>query len=206
MTQFFSIHTDSPESRAFRKATRVIKHGGLVVYPTDSGYALGCQLGARDALRRIRKIRQLDDGHNMTLVCRDLSDLSTYAKVTNSVFRLLKAFTPGSYTFLLHATKEIPKKMLHPERKTVGLRVPDHAIAWTLLEALGGPLMSTTLLLPNAQAPLSEPSAIRDLLGQQVDLIIDGGDCAHEPTTIVDFTSGEPKIVREGKGDPAPFK
>jgi len=206
MTQLFSIHPDNPQARLLRQAEHIIKRGGLVVYPTDSGYALGCQLGDKTALKRIRKIRQLDENHNMTLICRDLSDLGTYAKVNNTVFRLLKAFTPGQYTFILQATGEVPRLMLHPKKRTLGLRIPENNIALALLEAIDAPLMSTTLILPGASAPLSEPAAIYDLLGKQVDLIIDGGNCGHEPTTVVDLTGDLPHILRLGKGDPTPFE
>ncbi|ASQ45742.1 L-threonylcarbamoyladenylate synthase [Legionella clemsonensis] len=206
MSQFFAIHPDNPQARLLRKAATIIQEGGLIVYPTDSGYALGCKLGNKPALERIRRLRQLDKNHNMTLVCRDLSQLGTYARVTNSIFRLLKAFTPGSYTFILTATHEVPRLMLHPRRKTLGLRVPDNSITLALLDCLDEPLMSTTLILPGATAPLSEPEAIKDLLGNQIDLIIDGGNCSHEPTTVVDLTGDYPVILREGKGDPDPFK
>lgn len=185
---------------------RIIEDGGLIVYPTDSGYALGCSLGNKSALERIRRLRQLDKNHNMTLVCRDLSQLGTYAKVTNPIFRLLKAFTPGAYTFILTATNDVPRLMLHPKKRTLGLRVPDHTITLALLECLEAPLMSTTLILPGAHIPLSEPEAIKDLLGNHTDLIIDGGNCGHEPTTVVDLTGDYPIILREGKGDPEPFK
>lgn len=206
MTQVFALHPDNPEARLLRKAVSIIEASGLIVYPTDSGYALGCSLGNKSALERIRRLRQLDKNHNMTLVCRDLSDLGRFAKVSNAVFRLLKAFTPGSYTFILNATHEVPRLMLHPKRRTLGLRVPDNRITLALLEHLEGPLMSTTLILPGASLPLSEPEAIRDLLGPQVDLIIDGGNCGNEPTTVVDLTGDYPVILREGKGDPEPFK
>lgn len=206
MSQFFAIHRDNPQARLLRKATNIIEEGGLIVYPTDSGYALGCKLGNKSALERIRHLRQLGKEHNMTLVCQDLSQLSTYARVSNPIFRLLKAFTPGAYTFILNATSEVPRLMLHPKRKTLGLRIPENTITLSLLECLDAPLMSTTLILPGAVAPLSEPEAIRDVLGNQTDLIIDGGHCGHEPSTVVDLTSDYPVILREGKGDPAPFR
>lgn len=206
MSQFFALHPDNPQARLLRKAVNVIEEGGLIVYPTDSGYALGCGLGNKAALERIRRLRQLNKNHNMTLVCRDLSQLGTYARVSNPIFRLLKAFTPGAYTFILNATHEVPRLMLHPKRKTLGLRVPDNVITLALLECLEAPLMSTTLILPGAKAPLSEPEAIRDILGDQIDLVIDGGHCGQEPTTVVDLTGDYPVIVREGKGDPEPFR
>ncbi|KTC65932.1 translation factor (plasmid) [Legionella adelaidensis] len=206
MSQFFAIHPDNPQARLLRQAASIIEDGGILVYPTDSGYALGCALGNKAALERIRRLRQLDKNHNMTLVCRDLSQLGTYARVNNSIFRLLKAFTPGSYTFILNATSEVPRLMLHPKRKTLGLRVPENTITLSLLECLEAPLMSTTLILPGAKAPLSEPESIRDILGDQVDLIIDGGNCGQEPTTVVDLTGEYPVIIREGKGDPEPFR
>ncbi len=206
MSQFYALHPDNPQARLVRKAVSIIEEGGLIVYPTDSGYALGCSLGNKSALERIRRLRQLDKNHNMTLVCRDLSQLGSYAKVSNPIFRLLKAFTPGSYTFILNATQEVPRLMLHPKRRTLGLRVPDNTITLSLLESLEAPLMSTTLILPGATAPLSEPEAIKDLLGDQTDLIIDGGNCGNEPTTVVDLTGEYPVIIREGKGDPEPFR
>ncbi len=206
MSQFFALHPDNPQSRLLRKAVNIIEENGLIVYPTDSGYALGCKLGNKAALERIRRLRQLDKHHNMTLVCSDLSQLGTYAKVSNPIFRLLKAFTPGSYTFILNATSEVPRLMLHPKKRTLGLRVPNNNITLSLLECLEAPLMSTTLILPGAEAPLSEPDAIKDLLGSQTDLIIDGGNCGHEPTTVVDLTGDYPVILREGKGDPEPFR
>lgn len=206
MSRIFAIHPDNPQARLLRQAVAIIQDGGLLVYPTDSGYALGCSLGNKAALERIRRLRQLEKGHNMTLICADLSQVGTYAQVSNSSFRLLKAFTPGSYTFILKATHEVPRLMLHPRKKTLGLRIPDSHLTLSLLECLEAPLMSTTLKLPGAAVPLSEPEAIKDLLGQHVDLIIDGGKCAQEPTTIVDLTSDSPTIIREGKGDSTPFK
>lgn len=206
MSQLFAIHPDNPQARLLRQASSVVEAGGVIVYPTDSGYALGCLLGNKEALERIRCLRQLDKNHNMTLVCRDLSQLSKYAKVTNPIFRLLKAFTPGAYTFILNATHEVPRLMLHPKRKTLGLRVPENTIALSLLDCLEAPLMSTTLILPGAVSPLSEPEAIKDLLGNQIDLIIDGGNGGNESTTVVDLTGDYPVILRVGKGDPAPFE
>lgn len=206
MGQIFAIHPDNPQARLLRKAVTCIEEGGVIAYPTDSGYALGCRLGAKAALERMRALRQLDKHHNMTLVCRDLSDLGTYAKVTKPIFRLLKAFTPGSYTFILNATNEVPRLMLHPKRKTLGLRVPDNVISLALLDCLDAPIVSTTLILPSSHVPLGEPEAIKDLLGNQIDLIIDGGNCGYEPTTIVDLTGDLPVVLREGKGPSEPFR
>lgn len=206
MGQFFAIHPDNPQSRLLRKAVAIIQAGGLIVYPTDSGYALGCALGNRSALERIRRLRQLNKNHNMTLVCSNLSDLALYARVSNPIYRLLRAFTPGAYTFILNATQEVPRLMLHPRRRTLGLRIPENNITLSLLECLEAPLMSTTLILPSAAVPLAEPEAIKDLLGNQIDLIIDGGHCGQQPTTVIDLTGDYPVILREGKGDPEPFK
>jgi tRNA threonylcarbamoyl adenosine modification protein (Sua5/YciO/YrdC/YwlC family) len=206
MSKLFAIHPDNPQARLLRQAVACIEEGGLIVYPTDSGYALGCRLGNKAGLDRIRALRQLDKHHNMTLVCSDLSDLGLYARVSKPIYRLLKAFTPGSYTFILNATSEVPRLMVHPKRKTVGLRIPENTITLSLLECLEAPLMSTTLILPETQVPLGEPDAIRDLLGNRIDLIIDGGNCGYEPTTIVDLTGDVPVVIREGKGDPEPFR
>ncbi len=204
-SQFFMIHPDNPQSRLIRQAVFIINRGGLVVFPTDSGYAMGCMLGATKALKRIQQIRQLDEKHDMSLIFNDLSTLQQFANVDNYIFRILKAYTPGGYTFILNATKSVPKRMLQPNKKTIGLRIPNNNIILTLLEALEEPLMTTSLILPNANAPLCEPSSIRDILGKQVDLIIDGGNCPHAPTTIVDLTDHTPKIIRVGSGDPKPF-
>ena len=206
MSHYFAIHPDNPQARLLRRAATTVLDGGLIVYPTDSGYAFGCALGNKSALNRMRQLRQLDKNHNMTLVCRDLAELGRYAQVNNPIYRLVKALTPGSYTFILNATRDVPRLMLHPKRKTLGLRVPDHVIALALLECIEQPLMSSSLILPGVVAALSEPESIRDLLGHAVDLIIDGGHCGYEPTTVVDLTGDIPVILREGKGDSTPFR
>ena len=190
MSQFFTIHPENPQLRLIRQAVEIVRAGGVIVYPTDSAYALGCQIGDKKALDRIRQIRQLDKHHNFTLMCRDLSELSAYAKVDNQVFRLLKTYTPGPYTFILDATAEVPRRLMHPKRKTIGLRVPGNPIALALLEELGEPLMSVTLIMPTDEYPLTDPYDIRDTLEHHVDLIVDGGYCGLEATTVVDL-SGE---------------
>ncbi|MDF2866798.1 MAG: putative translation factor [Gammaproteobacteria bacterium] len=205
MSQFFHIHPDNPQSRLVRQAVNIIRQGGVIVYPTDSGYALGCHLGDKEAVQRIRQIRRLDDNHLFTIVCRDLSELSAYAKVDNQVYRLLRAFTPGPYTFILTATKEVPRRLIHPNRKTIGLRIPEHVVALSLLEALEEPMISTTLILAGEETPMIEPEAMREVLGKSVDLIIDGGNCGIEPTSVIDLTEEKPKVIRQGKGDVAPF-
>lgn len=205
MSQFFQIHPENPQARLVRQAVDIIRHGGVIVYPTDSAYALGCHIGDKSALDRIRRIRKLDDRHNFTLVCRDLSEIATYAKVNNAVYRLLRQTTPGPYTFILPATSEVPRRLLHPKRKTVGLRVPDNAIASALLADLGEPLMSVTLIMPGDELPLIDPYDIRQTLEHDVDLVIDGGYCGMEPTTVIDLADETPVVVREGKGDVAPF-
>ncbi len=205
MSQFFQIHADNPQRRLIGKAVEMLRQGAVIVYPTDSAYALGCHMGDRKALDRIRRIRRVDDKHNFTLVCRDLTDIATYAKVDNSVYRLLNAYTPGSYTFLLNATREVPRRLLHPKRRTIGIRIPANKIVQTLLEELNEPLLSSTLILPGNSLPLTEPDEIRDLLEHQVDLILDGGHCGIDPTTVVDLTNHQPEVVRIGCGDPTPF-
>lgn len=200
MSQLFSIHPDNPQSRLINQVVDIIQRGGVVVYPTDSGYALGCQLGDKSAVDQIRRIRKLDEKHHLTLVCRDLSELSRYAKVDNVAYRLIKSHTPGPYTFILRATSEVPRRLLHAKRKTIGLRVPDNRIAQDLLSSLNEPIMSTTLIMPGEDMPLTDPYEIRDLLGSQVDAVIDGGFCGMEETTIVDFTGEAPEVVREGAG------
>ena len=205
MRKLFAIHPDNPQSRLLRHAATVLEDGGIIAYPTDSGYALGCRLGNKSAVERIRSLRNLNKTHNMTLVCRDLSQLSMYAHVSNPIFRLLKAFTPGAYTFILKATTDVPRLMLHAKKKTLGLRVPAHTVTRMLLECMDTPMMSTSLILPGAESSLAEPLAIRDLLGDQIDLILDVGHCSHEPTTVVDLTGDFPVVLRHGKGDPQPF-
>ncbi|HSC76262.1 MAG TPA: L-threonylcarbamoyladenylate synthase [Pseudomonadales bacterium] len=200
MSQFFQIHPDNPQARLIKRAAELIREGAVVVYPTDSAYALGCHLGDRKALDRIMQLRAVDKHHNFTLMCRDLSELGTYAKVDNSTFRLLKANTPGAYTFVLLGTSEVPKRLLHEKRKSIGLRIPDNRIALALLEELNEPLLTSTLILSGETEPLNDPYDIRDRLEHQVDLIIDGGYCGLEPTTVVDLRDGAPVILREGAG------
>jgi tRNA threonylcarbamoyl adenosine modification protein (Sua5/YciO/YrdC/YwlC family) len=206
VSQFFQIHPDNPQARLIRQAVDIIREGGVVVYPTDSAYALGCHIGDKNALDRIRRIRQLDDRHNFTLVCRDLSEIAAYARVDNTTYRLLRQCTPGPYTFILRATSEVPRRLMHPKRKTVGLRVPDNAIALALLQDLGEPLMSVTLIMPGDEYPLIDPYDIRETLEHQVDLVIDGGYCGMEATTVVDLADEVSMVLRAGKGDLAPFE
>lgn len=205
MSQFFTIHPDNPNARLVRQAAAMVREGAVIVYPTDSGYALGCHLDDKDAVTRIREIRDVDDKHHMTLVCRDLSEIARYARVDNSKFRMLKANTPGSYTFILEATKEVPRRLQHPKRSTIGIRIPDHPVALALLEELDEPLLSSTLILPDAHHPLTDVEEIRELLERRVDLIIEGGAVGLDPTTVIDLTGDEPELVRQGKGDMAPF-
>lgn len=200
MAQFFCIHPENPQQRLIDQAVDILKRGGLIVYPTDSAYALGCHIGDKMALDRIRALRQLDKNHNFTLMCRDLSELATYARVDNADFRLIKAHTPGPYTFILNATTEVPRRLMHPKRKTIGMRVPNNAIALALMERLGEPLMSSSLILPGEELPLTDPYDIREVLEHQVELIIDGGFCGLEPTSVVDLTGENPAIIRVGCG------
>lgn len=206
MSQFFYVHPDNPQQRLLDQAINIIKKGGVVIYPTDSGYALGCQLDNKQALERICQIRQLDKQHNFTLMCRDQSELATYAKVDNQAFRALRNNTPGPYTFLFRATKEVPKRLQNPKRKTIGMRIPDNVIALALLERLGEPLMSTSLILPGQDMMESDPEMIRESLEHQVDLIIHGGYLGEKPTTVVDMTEDHFEVVRVGSGDPSPFQ
>lgn len=201
MSQFFSIHPDNPQPRLINEAVKIIQQGGVVIYPTDSCYAIGCHLGDKRAMERIIAIRQLDLRHHFTLVCRDLSELGTYARVNNAQYRLLKAVTPGAYTFILQATKEVPRRTLHPKRATIGLRLPQHTATQALLEALGEPLLSCTLILPGESEPLSDAWEIRERLEHSVDLIIDGGWCGTEATTVIDLTEDIPQLIRQGAGD-----
>lgn len=205
MAQYLEIHPDNPQLRLLRRAAEAIRSGGVVAYPTDSCYALGCHAGDKDALERVRRIRQADKNHHSTLVCRDLSEIARYARVDTWQFRLLKACTPGPYTFLLEATREAPKIMLHPKRRTIGIRVPDHPVPRMLLEELGEPLLSSTLVLPGDDLPLNDGREIEERLGRQVDVILDAGHCGIEPTTVVDLAVQPPVVVRAGRGDLAPF-
>ena len=205
MSQYFVIHPDNPQSRLIKQAAALLREGAVIAYPTDSGYALGCHLGDKDAVTRIRQIRGLDDKHHLTLMCRDLSELAHYARVDNSQFRLLKNNTPGSYTFILEATKEVPRRLQHPKRSTVGLRIPDHPVALALLEELNEPLLSSTLILPDAHHPLTDIDEIREHLESKVDLIIEGGSVGLEPTTVIDLTDAVPVLVRRGKGEVGHF-
>lgn len=206
MSQFLEIHPDDPQARLIAQTVAVLRGGGVICYPTDSSYALGCHLGDKRAMDRIRRIRHLDPDHNFTLVCRDLSELGTYARVDNSAYRIVRQCTPGPYTFILKATAEVPRRLLHPKRKTIGLRVPDNAIALALLEQMGEPIMSVTLLLPGDDLPPTDPYEIREQLGHQIDLIIDGGSCGIEPTSIIDLVDDVPVIVRRGQGDLSQFE
>ncbi|WP_434355480.1 L-threonylcarbamoyladenylate synthase [Parasalinivibrio latis] len=206
MSQFFYVHPDNPQARLISQAVAIIRNGGVIIYPTDSGYALGCQLENKQALERIIRIRRLDDKHNFTLMCRDLSELSLYARVDNDAFRLIRNNTPGAFTFILRATKEVPRRLLNPKRKTIGIRVPDNNIALALLDALGEPLMSTTLILPGNEMAESDPEEIRNQLEHAVDLIIHGGYLGESPTTVVDMSDEGWEVVREGAGDTTPFE
>ena len=206
MSQYFQIHPENPQLRLIRQAAQIVGSGGLLALPTDSSYALVCHLDDKSAVEKMRRIRGVDDRHHLTLLCRDLSDLAVYAKVDNRQYRMLKAATPGPYTFILEATKEVPRRLSHPSRKTIGLRVPDHAIAQALLTELGQPLLGTTLILPGSEMPLNDPADIRDQLQKQIELVIDGGSCSLEPTTVVDLTGEAPEVTRRGRGDVSLFE
>lgn len=206
MAQYFVIHPTHPQPRLLARAAEIVRGGGVIAYPTDSCYALGCHVGDKAAMERLRRIRDVDERHHFTLMCRDLSELGTYARVDNAQYRLLKALTPGSYTLILEATKDLPRRILHPRRKTIGLRVPQHPVASALLAELGEPLLSTTLILPGDATPLDDAREIRTRLEHDVDLVLDGGPCGIEPTTVVDLTGPAPEVLRVGRGDIQPFR
>jgi len=206
VAKYFDVHPDNPQPRVLREVVDLIRDGGLIAYPTDSCFAFGCQLGNRDGLDRIRAIRRLDDRHHFTLVCRDFAQLGEFVHISNSVFRLLKASTPGSYTFILPATREVPRRLMHPRKRTVGVRVPRHTVTQALLAELGEPLLSSTLLLPGQDEPLTQGWEIKERLDHVVDAVLDAGECGLEPTTVVDLSSDEPEILRVGAGDPSRFE
>ncbi|MBU2112987.1 MAG: threonylcarbamoyl-AMP synthase [Gammaproteobacteria bacterium] len=206
MSQFFHIHPETPQQRLLKQAVQIIQQGGVVIYPTDSGYALGCHVGDKNAMERILQIRQVSGDHHFTLMCRDLSELSVYAKVENSAFRLIKNNTPGAYTFILRGTKEVPKRLLNEKKKTIGLRIPENKIALALLAELAEPLLSTSLILPGEEFAESDPEEMRARLEKQVDLIMHGGVIGEAPTTVIDLSDDEPVLLREGRGDPSPFR
>ena len=205
MARYLDVHPVDPQARAIGQAVQLVRDGGLLAYPTDSGYALGCALGNQTGKDRIVRIRHLNDRHHFTLVCRDFAQLGQLVHIDNSVFRAVKAATPGPYTFILPATKEVPRRLLHPKKKTVGVRIPEHPVVQALLAELGEPLLSSTLILPGEDAPMTEGWLVKEELDHQVDAVIDSGECGTEPTTVVDFSDGAPEVVRLGAGDPAPF-
>jgi tRNA threonylcarbamoyl adenosine modification protein (Sua5/YciO/YrdC/YwlC family) len=206
IARYFDVHPANPQPRAIAQVAEIVRAGGVIAYPTDSCYALGCQLGNSDGMARIRAIRQLDGRHHLTLVCQDFTQLGQFSYVPNRVFRAIKTATPGRYTFILPATKEVPRRLQHPGKKTVGVRIPDHVAAQALLAELGEPLVSSTLLLPGEDEPMTQGWEISEQLGQAVDAVIDSGDCGTEPTTVIDFSKPEPEIVRRGAGDPSVFE
>ncbi len=206
MARYFDVHPENPQRRAVGQVMDLVREGGLIAYPTDSCFALGCQLGNREGIDRIRAIRHLDDRHHFTLMCQDFAQLGQFVHISNAVFRSIKAATPGSYTFILPATKEVPRRLLHPKKKTVGVRIPDHVVTQALLEELGEPLLSSTLLLPDEEEPMTQGWEIKELLDHQLDAVVDSGDCGTEPTTVIDFSDDAPEVVRVGAGDPTPFQ
>jgi tRNA threonylcarbamoyl adenosine modification protein (Sua5/YciO/YrdC/YwlC family) len=206
MARYFDVHPENPQKRAIGQVVDLVREGGLIAYPTDSCFALGCALGNKDGIDRIKAIRHLDDRHHFTLVCQDFSQLGQFVHISNAVFRSIKAATPGSYTFILPATKEVPRRLLHPKKKTVGVRIPDHVVAQALVAELGEPLLSSTLLLPDQEEPMTQGWEIKEELDNQVDAVIDSGEAGTEPTTVIDFSEDFPEIVRRGAGDPAPFE
>lgn len=205
MSQYFAVHPTNPQPRLIAQAAAIIRAGGVIAYPTDSCYAIGCHIGDKEAMQRLRSIRQIDDKHHLTLMCRDLSEIASYAQVDNVQYRLLKKLTPGSYTFILRASREVPRRLLHPRRKTIGMRVPEHAVAQALLAALGEPLLSATLSLPGDPLPLNDGEEIRARLEHALDLVLDAGSCGIDPTTMVDLTGAAPELLRQGKGSSEPF-
>ena len=206
MARFFDVHPENPQARSIAQAVDMLRNGGLIAYPTDSCYALGAQIGNREALDRIKQIRQLDDKHHFTLVCKDLAQLGEYVEVNNMMFRNIKAVTPGGYTFILPATKEVPRRLMHPKKKTIGVRIPDHPVVRALLEELGEPILSSTLLLPGEEEPMTQGWEIKETLDNVVEGVIDSGECGTEPTTVIDYSSGEAVIMRVGLGDPSRFE
>ncbi len=206
MSQFLEIHPDNPQHRLIQRSVEILNKGGVIVYPNDTGYALGCHLGDKNALERIIQIRRLDSKHHFTLICRDLSEVSAYASFDTPVYRLLKAYTPGPYTFLLKATRTVPRRLMHPKKRTIGLRIPDHIIALHILEELNEPMLTTTLIMPEDEYPLQDPEYIRECLENKVDLIIDSGQGGLIPTTLIDLTNEVPVILRKGLGDCSPFE
>ena len=203
MAQFFSVHPDNPQTRLLKQAVQMLNQGQVLAVPTDSSYALVCHVDDKAAVDRLRRIRGVDDKHHLTLLCRDLSELANYARVDNRQFRLIKQATPGPFTFILEATKEVPRRLSHPQRKTIGLRVPEHTVLQELLALHGSPLIAATLILPGEEDPLNEPETIRERLEHEVGAVIDAGACMREPTTVVDMSGDEPEIIRQGQGDPA---
>ena len=206
MSQFFQLHPDNPQARLIKQAVQMLRDGAVIAYPTDSAYALGCHIGDKKALDRLRRIRRVDERHNFTLVCRDLSEIATYAKVSNTVYRLLNAFTPGPYTFILEATRDVPRRLMHPKRRSIGIRVPEHRVVRALLDEFGEPILSTTLILPGDTLPMTDAEEIRDRLEHEVDLIIDAGHCGIEPTSVISLTGDTPEIIRVGRGDVSAFE
>jgi tRNA threonylcarbamoyl adenosine modification protein (Sua5/YciO/YrdC/YwlC family) len=206
MARYFDVHPVDPQRRAIGQVVDILRDGGLIAYPTDSCFALGCQLGERDGIERIREIRNLDSKHQFTLVCKDFAQLGQFVHVSNAIFRSIKAATPGRYTFVLPATKEVPRRLLHPKRKTVGVRIPEHVVTQAILTELGEPLLSSTLLLPDQEEPMTQGWEIKERLDHAVDAVIDSGECGVEPTTVIDFSQPEPEIVRRGAGDTTPFE
>jgi tRNA threonylcarbamoyl adenosine modification protein (Sua5/YciO/YrdC/YwlC family) len=206
MARYFDVHPQNPQPRTIGQVVDIVRDDGLIAYPTDSCFALGCQLGNHDGLNRIKSIRHLDDRHHFTLVCRDFAQLGQLVHINNAVFRAIKASTPGGYTFILPGTKEVPRRLMHPKKKTVGVRIPDHPVTRALLEELGEPLLSSTLLLPDEEEPMTVGWEIKEALDHQVDAVIDSGECGTEPTTVIDFSADEPEIIRRGSGDPSRFE